>query len=173
VKDGKEMTLIGREKDILDFVKGKQKKIDEEKMACKIQAVELLKTCSFGDDYLSVALCHDLIGKRDVNEEVLLELVGKEALEAIKIIDARQDPNLDTEKYFEMVKENKLANAAMTATLACMLNMAANAEKDIQDDLIFKAEKYYLNFVEDTPGYLFVKEGYDALKVANQASETN
>lgn len=160
------MTLIGREKCVLDFVKGKQEIKDQEKLDCKIQAAELLKACSFGGDYLSVTLCHDLMGKKDVNEEVLLELVGTEAFEAIKIMDARQDPNLGTGQYLEMVKGNKLANAAMTATLACMLNMAVNATKEDRDQLISEAEKYYLKFVEGTPGYLFVKEGYDALKAS-------
>ena len=161
------MTLIGREKCILDFVKGKQEIKDQEKLDCKIQAAELLQACSFGGDYLSVALCHDLIGKKDVNEEILLKLVGTEAFEAIKIMDAIQDPNLGTRQHLEMVKENKLANVAMTATLACKLNMAVNATKEVRDLLIFKSEKYYLNFVKGTPGYLFVKEGYDALKASN------
>jgi len=165
------MTLIGREKCILDFVKGKQEIKDQEKLDCKIQAAELLKTCNFGEDYLSVALCHDLMGKKDVSEEVLLELVGTEAFKAIKIIDARQDPNLGTKQYLEMVKGNEIANAAMTATLACTLNMAVNATNDVRDLLIFKSEKYYLKFVEGTPGYLFVKEGYDALKASNQINQ--
>jgi len=161
------MTLIGKEKEILDFVKGKQELKDHEQLECKIQAAELLKVCNFGGDYISVALCHDLMEKRDVAEAELLKLVGEEALKAIKIVDARLNSNLGTGQYLEMVKENKLANAAVTATLACMLNMAAKATKDVRDQLIFKSEKYYLKFVEETPGYLFVKESYDALKASN------
>ena len=161
------MTLIGKEKEILDFVKGKQELKDREKLDCKIKAAELLKTCNFGGDYISVALCHDLMGKRDVDEEGLLNLVGKEAYEAIRIVDARLNPNLGTDQYLEMVKGNKLANPAMTATLACMLEMAVDATKDVRNLLIFNAEKYYLKFVEGTPGYFFVKEGYDALKASN------
>jgi len=167
MKDGKEMTLIGKEKELLDFVKGKQELKDQEKLDCKTQAAELLKVCNFGGDYIAVALCHDLLGKKDVDEEGLLKLVGEEAFEAIRIVDARQNPNLGTDQYLEMVKDNKLANVAMTATLACMLDMAMEATKEVQKLLMFKTEKYYLKFVEGTPGYLFVKEGYDALKASN------
>jgi len=162
------MILIGKEKDILDFVTSKMEKKEKEKLECKIQAMELLKACNFSEDYIAVVLCQDLIGKENVSDDELARLVGMEAFEAIKIADSRQNPNLGTERYLQMVKKNKLANIALTATLTSMLHMAIKKPKEIQDQLIYKTEKYYLKFLEGTPGYLFLKEGYEALKISNQ-----
>ena len=110
---------------------------------------EILRENGYDEDYQIAGLFHDLLEDTDAKESEILELGGKNVLEAVKLLTKKKGYVM--EEYVAGIKSNPMAFAVKAADRLHNLRCAVVADKDFKRRYILESIDWYLDFSPEIP----------------------
>lgn len=112
-----------------------------------IAVAEILKSKNFPIEYQIAGLFHDLLEDTDATEEEILNLGGKEVLEAVKLLT--KTPNYVMDEYIFNIKNNKIAREVKIADRLHNLSCAHLCSEQFKRRYILESIDYYIDLSDE------------------------
>lgn len=112
-----------------------------------VAVAEYLKNKNFPIEYQIAGLFHDLLEDTDATEEEILNLGGKEVLEAVKLLTKK--PGFVMEEYIANIKTNKIAKEVKIADRLHNLLCAPVCSEQFKRRYILESIDYYMDMSEE------------------------
>ena len=112
-----------------------------------IAVAQILKDRGFSIEYQIAGLFHDLLEDTDATEEEILNLGGKEVLEAVKLLTKTKGFVMD--EYISKIKENKIAKEVKIADRLHNLSCANVCSEEFKRRYILESIDYYIDLDDE------------------------
>lgn len=77
--------------------------------------VRFVQELGYGDDYITVALLHDVLEDTDITEDILHTLFNYEVVEAVGYLTKIKGSNYNEKTYLKQIKQSHLATIVKVA----------------------------------------------------------
>lgn len=142
---------------------GQRRKTGEDYITHPIGVATLLMLKGYYGDYLSVALCHDVMeDDKTITEERVLFMTNKAVAVAVVLLTKTDGYVMET--YLANIKANKMAYEVKLADRLHNLLTAVETDKAFKKKYIAETEKYYLDFAKGSDFYDDIKIALDRLR---------
>ena len=85
--------------------------------------VNIVKDLGFKDDFITVALLHDVIEDTSINANELFKLFDSHIIEAVELLTKYKElPNYNYDQYLKNIKQNQLAKIVKIADATFNMN---------------------------------------------------
>lgn len=114
-----------------------------------IAVAEILKSKGYDEKYQITALFHDLLEDTDATESEILELGGRDVLEAVKLLTKTKGYVM--ESYISGIRSNDMAFVVKGADRLHNLQSALCADDGFKRKYILETIEWYLDFMPEIP----------------------